>query len=69
MLTSLLFDHQESRRCLERLLEASPNCRAAISLLDVVEDRIVKDGTVGIAITCAILGTAAALSAILLRQR
>lgn len=33
---------QEARRCLDRLLKISPNCRQAISLRDVVDDKIAK---------------------------
>eukprot|EP00188_Purpureofilum_apyrenoidigerum_P002702 Plantae.Rhodophyta-Purpureofilum_apyrenoidigerum.ctg2768.p1 GENE.Plantae.Rhodophyta-Purpureofilum_apyrenoidigerum.ctg2768~~Plantae.Rhodophyta-Purpureofilum_apyrenoidigerum.ctg2768.p1 ORF type:complete len:216 (+),score=42.24 Plantae.Rhodophyta-Purpureofilum_apyrenoidigerum.ctg2768:40-648(+) len=59
----------DSRRCLEALLKIRPNCRPAISLLDVVEDRIVQDGTAGIAITGAFLAAAVAFTTVLFRQK
>mmetsp|Transcript_11690 Transcript_11690/g.35634 ORF Transcript_11690/g.35634 Transcript_11690/m.35634 type:complete len:196 (+) Transcript_11690:202-789(+) len=59
----------DSRRCLETLLEARPDCRPAISLLDVVEDRILQDGTAGIAITGALLAAAVAFTTVVFRQK
>lgn len=40
--TTVLARMQEARRCLDRLLKISPNCRQAISLRDVVDDKIAK---------------------------
>lgn len=39
---ALVVGIQEARRCLDRLLKISPNCRQAISLRDVVDDKIAK---------------------------
>mmetsp|Transcript_15918 Transcript_15918/g.31987 ORF Transcript_15918/g.31987 Transcript_15918/m.31987 type:complete len:155 (-) Transcript_15918:252-716(-) len=48
-----LDDVLESRRCLMQLLELAPNCRQAISLLDIVEDKITRDGLIGVGIAGA----------------
>lgn len=45
-----LDDVVSSRKCLDRLLKLAPNCRQAISLMDIVEDKITKDGVIGISI-------------------
>lgn len=58
-----LDDVVQSRRCLERLLKLSPNNRQAISLLDIVEDKITKDGIIGISIVSGIVGVAGLLAA------
>lgn len=59
-----LDDVAASRRCLERLLSIAPNCRQAISLLDVVEDKITKDGVIGISIVSGIAVIAGLLAAV-----
>lgn len=48
-----LDDVVEARRCLDRLLKISPNCRQAISLRDVVDDKIAKDGLIGVGLVGA----------------
>lgn len=58
-----LDDVVQSRRCLERLLRVSPNNRQAISLLDIVEDKITKDGVIGISIVSGIVAVAGLLTA------
>jgi mitochondrial fission 1 protein len=59
-----LDDVVASRRCLERLLAVAPNCRQAISLMDIVEDKITKDGVIGISIVSGIALVAGVLAAI-----
>lgn len=49
-----LDDVVSSRKCLEKLLKLAPNCRQAISLKDIVEDKITKDGVIGISIVSGI---------------
>lgn len=49
-----LDDVVSSRKCLDKLLKIAPNCRQAISLMDIVEDKITKDGVIGISIVSGI---------------
>ncbi|PXF40315.1 Mitochondrial fission 1 protein [Gracilariopsis chorda] len=49
-----LDDVVSSRKCLDKLLKLAPNCRQAISLMDIVEDKITKDGVIGISIVSGI---------------
>ncbi|CDF37738.1 unnamed protein product [Chondrus crispus] len=49
-----LEDVVSSRKCLDKLLKIAPNCRQAISLMDIVEDKITKDGVIGISIVSGI---------------
>jgi len=64
-----LDDMVQSRKCLEKLLKDSPNNRQAISLLDIVEDKITKDGIIGISIVSGIVGVAGLLAAALAGNR
>lgn len=59
-----LDDVVQSRKCLQHLLQVAPNCRQAISLLDIVEDKITKDGLIGFSIVSGILAVAGVLAAI-----
>lgn len=58
-----LDDVVQSRRALDRLLKVSPNDRRAISLLDIVEDKITKDGVIGISIVSGIAVVAGLITA------
>lgn len=64
-----LDDVVQSRRCLERLLKVAPNNRQAISLLDIVEDKITKDGIIGISIVSGIVAVAGLITAALAGSR
>lgn len=64
-----LDDLVSSRKCLEKLLRVSPNNRQAISLLDIVEDKITKDGIIGISIVSGVIGVAGLLAAALAGSR
>lgn len=65
---SLFSRYQESRVCLEELLQARPNCRPAISLLDILEDRIMKEGLLGLSVAGLILVTTGILSTVLIKR-
>ncbi|CAN6444111.1 unnamed protein product [Victoria cruziana] len=49
-------DYSRSRNLLEQSLEISPDFRQAQSLKKVVEDRIAKDGVIGIGIAATVTG-------------
>ncbi|XP_020600114.1 mitochondrial fission 1 protein A [Phalaenopsis equestris] len=49
-------DYARSRQLLERCLETAPDWRQALTLKKVVEDRITKDGVLGIGIAATAVG-------------
>ncbi|OAY82055.1 mitochondrial fission 1 protein A-like [Ananas comosus] len=49
-------DYPRSRQVLERCLEIAPDWRQAISLKKAVEDKIAKDGLIGIGIATTAVG-------------
>ncbi|KAL8191738.1 hypothetical protein R6Q57_028469 [Mikania cordata] len=49
-------DFVRSRTLLEQALEIAPDWRQALSLKKAIEDRITKDGVIGIGITTAAIG-------------
>ncbi|XP_010926963.1 mitochondrial fission 1 protein A [Elaeis guineensis] len=49
-------DYSKSRQLLERCLEIAPDWRQALTLKKVVEDRIAKDGVIGIGIAATAVG-------------
>jgi len=52
----------EARRLLLELLERNPECRQAITLLDVVEDRVRRDGVIGVGLVGAVLVSAVGIA-------
>ncbi|KAG0481244.1 hypothetical protein HPP92_011759 [Vanilla planifolia] len=49
-------DYAKSRQLLERCLEIAPDWRQALTLKKVVEDKIAKDGVIGIGIAATAVG-------------
>ncbi|KAM7505322.1 hypothetical protein LguiB_004226 [Lonicera macranthoides] len=49
-------EFSKSRKLLEKCLEISPDWRQALSLKNMVEERITKDGVIGIGITATTVG-------------
>ncbi|KAF6142885.1 hypothetical protein GIB67_022764 [Kingdonia uniflora] len=49
-------DYARSRQLLERCLEIAPDSRQALALKKTVEDRIAKDGVIGIGLTATAVG-------------
>ncbi|KAJ6811300.1 mitochondrial fission 1 protein A-like [Iris pallida] len=49
-------DYPRSRQLLERCLEIAPDWRQALSLKKVVEEKIAKDGVIGIGIAATAVG-------------
>ncbi|KAJ6818589.1 mitochondrial fission 1 protein A-like [Iris pallida] len=49
-------DYPRSRQLLERCLEIAPDWRQALSLKKVVEDKVTKDGVIGIGIAATAVG-------------
>ncbi|PIN18310.1 Membrane protein involved in organellar division [Handroanthus impetiginosus] len=49
-------DYSRSRQLLDQCLEIAPDWRQALSLKKTVEDRITKDGVIGIGITATAVG-------------
>lgn len=49
-------DFSRSRQLVERCLEIAPDWRQAVSLKKVVEDKIAKDGVIGIGIAATAVG-------------
>lgn len=64
-----LDDVVSSRKHLDTLLKIAPNCRQAISLMDIVEDKITKDGVIGISIVSGIAVVGGLLAAALAGSR
>ncbi|XP_073157323.1 mitochondrial fission 1 protein A-like [Henckelia pumila] len=62
-------DYSRSRQLLDQCLEIAPDWRQALSLKKTVEDRITKDGVIGIGITATAVGLlAGGLAAALARK-
>lgn len=49
-------DYTRCRQLLDKCLEIAPDWRQAITLKKTVEDRIAKDGVIGIGITATVVG-------------
>ncbi|KAK9125089.1 hypothetical protein Scep_013935 [Stephania cephalantha] len=63
-------DYSRSRQLLERCLEIAPDWRQALTLKKTVEDRIAKDGVIGIGIAATAVGLlAGGLAAALARKK
>ncbi|XP_073147234.1 mitochondrial fission 1 protein A-like [Henckelia pumila] len=62
-------DYSRSRQLLDQCLEIAPDWRQALSLKKTVEDRITKDGVIGMGITATAVGLlAGGLAAALARK-
>ncbi|CAH8281841.1 unnamed protein product [Eruca vesicaria subsp. sativa] len=61
-------DFSRSRECIERCLEVEPEWRQAQMLKTAIEDRIVKDGVIGVGITVTAVGIVAGIAAALIRS-
>ncbi|KAL3838056.1 hypothetical protein ACJIZ3_022647 [Penstemon smallii] len=62
-------DYSRSRQLLDQCLEIVPDWRQALSLKKTVEDRITKDGVIGIGITATAVGLiAGGIAAALIRK-
>ncbi|XP_077219159.1 mitochondrial fission 1 protein A-like [Tasmannia lanceolata] len=63
-------DYSRSRQLVERSLEIAPDWRQALSLKKVVEDKIAKDGVIGIGIAATAVGlVAGGIAAALARKK
>ncbi|PSR86790.1 Mitochondrial fission 1 protein like [Actinidia chinensis var. chinensis] len=63
-------DYSRSRQLVERCLEMAPDWRQAITLKKAIEDRIKKDGVIGIGIAATAVGLlAGGLAAALSRKK
>lgn len=63
-------EYAKSRQLLERCLEIAPDWRQALTLKKTVEDRISKDGVIGIGITATAVGLlAGGIAAALARKK
>ncbi|KFK25511.1 hypothetical protein AALP_AA8G124400 [Arabis alpina] len=61
-------DFSRSRECIERCLEVEPEWRQAQALKQAIEDRIVKDGVIGVGIAVTAVGVVAGIAAALIRR-
>ncbi|XWS65347.1 hypothetical protein CRYUN_Cryun05aG0104900 [Craigia yunnanensis] len=63
-------EYSRSRKLLEQCLEIAPDWRQALALKKAVEDRIAKDGVIGIGITATAVGLiAGGIAAALARKK
>ncbi|KAK9055504.1 hypothetical protein SSX86_026587 [Deinandra increscens subsp. villosa] len=63
-------DFSKSRMLLEQALEIAPDWRQALSLKKAIEERITKDGVIGIGITATAVGLiAGGIAAALVRKK
>ncbi|OMO55967.1 Tetratricopeptide-like helical [Corchorus olitorius] len=63
-------EYPKSRQILDRCLEIAPDWRQALTLKKAVEDRIAKDGVIGIGITATAVGLiAGGIAAALARKK
>lgn len=63
-------EYAKSRQILEQCLEIAPDWRQALALKKTVEDRIAKDGVIGIGITATAVGLiAGGIAAALARKK
>ncbi|XP_009121852.1 mitochondrial fission 1 protein B [Brassica rapa] len=61
-------DFSRSRDYIERCLEVEPEWRQAQTLKTAIEDRIVKDGVIGVGIAVTAVGIVAGIAAALVRR-
>ncbi|KAG5376953.1 hypothetical protein IGI04_041549 [Brassica rapa subsp. trilocularis] len=61
-------DFSRSRESIERCLEVEPEWRQAQTLKTAIEDRIVKDGVIGVGIAVTAVGIVAGIAAALVRR-
>ncbi|CAF1786349.1 unnamed protein product [Brassica oleracea var. botrytis] len=61
-------DFSRSRGYIERCLEVEPEWRQAQTLKTAIEDRIVKDGVIGVGIAVTAVGIVAGIAAALVRR-
>ncbi|GAB2279201.1 Mitochondrial fission 1 protein A [Dionaea muscipula] len=62
-------DYPRSRQLVEQCLEIAPDWRQALTLRKTVEDRIAKDGMIGIGLTATVVGVlVAGIAAALARK-
>ncbi|KAG2274099.1 hypothetical protein Bca4012_046359 [Brassica carinata] len=61
-------DFSRSRGYVERCLEVEPEWRQAQTLKTAIEDRIVKDGVIGVGIAVTAVGIVAGIAAALVRR-
>ncbi|CAH2072906.1 unnamed protein product [Thlaspi arvense] len=61
-------DYSRSRDYIERCLEVEPEWRQAQTLKTAIEDRIVKDGVIGVGIAVTAVGIVAGIAAALVRR-
>ncbi|GAB4855993.1 Mitochondrial fission 1 protein A [Ancistrocladus abbreviatus] len=63
-------DYSKNRQLVERCLEIAPDCRQALTLKKTIEDRITKDGVIGIGIAATAVGlVAGGIAAALVRKK
>ncbi|KAG2308336.1 hypothetical protein Bca4012_082609 [Brassica carinata] len=63
-------DYSRSRQLVERCLEVQPDWRQALALKKTIEDKIAKDGVIGIGITATAVGLiAGGIAAALARKK
>eukprot|EP01018_Ginkgo_biloba_P035011 Gb_10287 [translate_table: standard] len=63
-------DYSRSRRYIDQALQIAPDFRQALTLKKVVEDKIAKDGVIGIGIAATVVGiVAGGLAAALTRRK
>ncbi|KAF8085565.1 hypothetical protein N665_0663s0012 [Sinapis alba] len=63
-------DYSRSRQLVERCLEVQPDWRQALALKQSIEDKIAKDGVIGIGITATAVGLiAGGIAAALARKK
>ncbi|KAG7550425.1 Fis1 C-terminal tetratricopeptide repeat [Arabidopsis thaliana x Arabidopsis arenosa] len=61
-------DFSRSRDCIERCLEVEPEWGQAQTLKKAIEDRIVKDGVIGVGIAVTAVGLVAGIAAAIIRS-
>ncbi|XP_010453307.1 PREDICTED: mitochondrial fission 1 protein B [Camelina sativa] len=61
-------DYSRSRDCIERCLEVEPESGQAQTLKKAIEDRIVKDGVIGVGIAVTAVGLVAGIAAAFIRS-
>ncbi|CAL4945526.1 unnamed protein product [Urochloa decumbens] len=61
-------DYPKSRQFLDHCLEIQPDCGQALALKKVVEDKIAKDGVIGIGIATTALGLLVGIAAAVARK-
>ncbi|XP_059665368.1 mitochondrial fission 1 protein A [Cornus florida] len=63
-------DYSRSRQLVDRCLEIAPDWRQALNLKKAIEDRITKDGVIGVGITATVVGLlAGGIAAALSRKK